>query len=74
MVIIAGVIKPTSMALSLTKGFEIAEDGRIELISQVIRRHLNVSNGNDYIIQNIKFIFYMYVDSLCSLNGCKFSN
>ncbi|KAL7016173.1 hypothetical protein ACKWTF_009952 [Chironomus riparius] len=39
---LAGLIKPTSMALSLTKGFEIAEDGRIELISQVIRRHLNI--------------------------------
>lgn len=32
------------MALSLTKGFEIADDGGIELISQVIYRHLKVSN------------------------------
>lgn len=32
------------MALSLTKGFEIAEDGGIELISQVISRHLKVNN------------------------------
>jgi glycerol-3-phosphate dehydrogenase (NAD+) len=43
---IAGKIKPTAMALSLIKGFEIAEGGGIELISQVISRHLNVSNEN----------------------------
>lgn len=50
--IIAGKIKPTSMALSLIKGFEIAEGGGIELISQVISRHLHVSNESFHIAQN----------------------
>lgn len=38
----AGKIKPTAKALSLIKGFEITEDGEIELISHFITRLLDV--------------------------------
>lgn len=37
-----GKIKPTAIALSLIKGFDIAEGGGIELISHIITRHLKV--------------------------------
>lgn len=38
-----GKIKPTAQALSLIKGFDIAEGGGIELISHIITKHLSVS-------------------------------
>lgn len=37
-----GNIKPTAMALSLIKGFDIAEGGGISLISHIITKHLKV--------------------------------
>jgi len=37
-----GKIKPTACALSLIKGFDIAEGGGIDLISHIITRHLKV--------------------------------
>lgn len=37
-----GKIKPTAVALSLIKGFDIAEGGGIDLISHIITRHLKV--------------------------------
>lgn len=37
-----GKIKPTATALSLIKGFDIAEGGGIELISHIITRHLKI--------------------------------
>jgi len=46
------------MAMSLIKGFEIAEGGGIELISQVISRHLNVSNESFHIAQNTVEMYF----------------
>lgn len=37
-----GKIKPTAVALSLIKGFDIAEGGGIELISHIITKHLKI--------------------------------
>ncbi|CAG9133103.1 unnamed protein product [Plutella xylostella] len=37
-----GQIKPTAAALSLIKGFDIAEGGGIDLISHIITRHLKI--------------------------------
>lgn len=37
-----GKIKPTAVALSLIKGFDVAEGGGIELISHIITRHLQI--------------------------------
>lgn len=37
-----GKIKPTAVALSLIKGFDIAEGGGIDLISHIITRHLKI--------------------------------
>lgn len=37
-----GKIKPTAVALSLIKGFDVAEGGGIELISHIITRHLKI--------------------------------
>lgn len=37
-----GKIKPSAVALSLIKGFDVAEGGGIELISHIITRHLQV--------------------------------
>lgn len=37
-----GNIKPTAMALSLIKGFDIAEGGGISLISHIITKHLKI--------------------------------
>ncbi|BES96039.1 Glycerol-3-phosphate dehydrogenase [Nesidiocoris tenuis] len=39
---LVGKIKPTAIAISLIKGFDIAEGGGIELISNVINRSLKV--------------------------------
>uniref|UniRef100_A0A0A9XD60 Glycerol-3-phosphate dehydrogenase [NAD(+)] n=2 Tax=Lygus hesperus TaxID=30085 RepID=A0A0A9XD60_LYGHE len=39
---LVGKIKPTAVAISLIKGFEIAEEGGIELISNVIKRVLKI--------------------------------
>ncbi|KAG5672269.1 hypothetical protein PVAND_002409 [Polypedilum vanderplanki] len=39
---LAGKIKNTAIALSLIKGFDIAEGGGIELISNVITKHLQI--------------------------------
>lgn len=41
-----GKIKPTAVALSLIKGFDIAEGGGIDLISHIITRHLKVLDMN----------------------------
>lgn len=41
-----GKIKPTAVALSLIKGFDIAEGGGIDLISHIITRHLKVCRSN----------------------------
>lgn len=37
-----GKIKPTAVALSLIKGFDVAEGGGIELISHIITKHLQI--------------------------------
>lgn len=37
-----GKIKPNAVALSLIKGFDVAEGGGIELISHIITRHLKI--------------------------------
>ncbi|XP_025405067.1 glycerol-3-phosphate dehydrogenase [NAD(+)], cytoplasmic isoform X2 [Sipha flava] len=37
-----GNIKSTAVALSLIKGFDVAEGGGIDLISQIIKRHLKI--------------------------------
>lgn len=37
-----GNIKPNAVALSLIKGFDVAEGGGIELISHIITRHLKI--------------------------------
>jgi len=37
-----GKIKPTAVGLSLIKGFDIAEGGGIELISHIIKKHLQI--------------------------------
>ncbi|CAD7077555.1 unnamed protein product [Hermetia illucens] len=37
-----GKIKPTAVAISLIKGFDIAEGGGIDLISHIITRHLKI--------------------------------
>ncbi|XP_077295667.1 glycerol-3-phosphate dehydrogenase 1 isoform X2 [Arctopsyche grandis] len=37
-----GKIKPTAVALSLIKGFDVAEGGGIDLISHIITRHLKI--------------------------------
>lgn len=37
-----GKIKPTAVALSLIKGFDIAEGGGIALISHIITKHLQI--------------------------------
>lgn len=37
-----GNIKSTAVALSLIKGFDVAEGGGIDLISHIITRHLKI--------------------------------
>lgn len=37
-----GNIKPNAVALSLIKGFDVAEGGGIELISHIITKHLKI--------------------------------
>lgn len=37
-----GNIKPTAVALSLIKGFDVAEGGGIDLISHIVTRHLKI--------------------------------
>jgi glycerol-3-phosphate dehydrogenase (NAD+) len=42
---LTGKIKPTAAALSLTKGFELTEDGNIDLFSQIITRILKIQTS-----------------------------
>ncbi|XP_015367827.1 PREDICTED: glycerol-3-phosphate dehydrogenase [NAD(+)], cytoplasmic isoform X1 [Diuraphis noxia] len=39
---LVGFIKPSATALSLIKGFDVAEGGGIALISQIIQKHLKI--------------------------------
>lgn len=71
-----GKIKPTAIALSLIKGFDIAEGGGIDLISHIISRHLKVhiywlrECGRIQIMS--AFIINIFIDSMCRIDGCKF--